>query len=1298
MSRNLQVIGLAFGALWVASSLWAAVPDADHTFYGTPTVDGVLVEEGVVTVAVNQGEPLVSYTLGAVSGYGDRYVVRLPLDFAAPQLPNTARPGDSVSLFLNGELAGVGVVGDPGEAQELDIDPHFDEDPELSIDSIEVFEGDSGTVSAQFKVTLSRPLPFDVQLGFATADGTATAGSDYQATTGNLAIEAFAASVTIDVPVFGDTEAEPPETFTVELQNPIGAVLAQRLGTATIVPDDTEAVLFVSPGQVLEGDLGTVEAVFTVSVCALIPKAAFGTVTVNFTTLDGTAQAGVDYTPVTGALAIDTSEICTGVVEPACESQAVACGTVAVPVLGDVLREGAETFTLQLSDSVGAVLGGSVGQGTIFDDEHILLFREAEIGTDDPGPGELDGLAGASAMVVDPVAGERLYAAARIDGAVTAFDRAADGTLEFVAAFFDDEGTVEGISGAEDLALSPDGKSLYVAGYLDDAVAVFSTAGLCSEALCWQQAETACTGAPACLDGVSGLAVSPDGTSVYAVAFNAGTLVGFTREPTDGLLEVQQVLADEEEGVEGLAGATAVAVSPDGNQIYVASRIDSAVVMFDRQASGTLTMPAGPHLYKDGVGGVDGLAGAGGLALSADGSFLYVAGEQDDAVAVFSRDPVTGELTWLQQRRNNIGGVRGLAGVSGVALSADGTYLVTSSRIDAAVALFARDQTTGRLTFLEARFDGEPEIGDRTVDGLHGGSAVSVGPEDDGRSVYVAGSDDNGVAVFVKDTDAPEPPVLWSSSHQVGIWSGNSRVEVRWTADDSEGGSGIAGYSFLFDELPDTDPGIELDMEHDPSLPHHETASGSLADGNQYYFHALACDQAGNCSAPAHFGPFFIDTVDPTGPSNVVSTSHVVGEISELGEITMIWDAAQDAGSGIDGYAAIFNMRGDLNCSAQVKNLEADAITTTSPVLESDIWFFHICALDNAGNWSSSQSFGPYVLDSIPPVVLGVSSIASSETGALGNASGTAVAITQLLIGFSESMSDPAGDSDPQDVTNPSNYLLAEAGENGDRETASCGALGGDDVAFSVDFVTYDLGTSTSALRVHGAASLPRGHYRLFACGVEGLEDIAGNALDGDGDSSGGDDFSLDFGVTSTNFLVNPNFDDDLEGWTPVSPEPNEINYDPADADDAATSGSTKFSNFTGPNATYGLTQCLTVAPFTQLDLGARFKIDSNLEDDPLVFGWVQFFPTDDCSGPGMPPLLTEGAAGDSQGVWGAIKEPAIMAPNQVLSAQVSLQIDAGASPDFAVFSDSAFFRESLLIFIDGFESGDFSAWSSVVP
>jgi len=143
----------------------------------------------------------------------------------------------------------------------------------------------------------------------------------------------------------------------------------------------------------------------------------------------------------------------------------------------------------------------------------------------------------------------------------------------------------------------------------------------------------------------------------------------------------------------------------------------------------------------DGVGGVDGLAGSAGVTVSGDGAHVYVSSAFENAVAIFSRDAITGGLTYLGQVEDGVGGVDGLDRAVGLVISADGRLLFVCGVDDDAVAVFRRDPASGALTFLEVFRDGY--LG---ADGLAGAFIPALDP--DGEFLYVTGRNDHGLAVF----------------------------------------------------------------------------------------------------------------------------------------------------------------------------------------------------------------------------------------------------------------------------------------------------------------------------------------------------------------------------------------------------------------------------------------------------------------------------------------------------------------------------------------------------------------------
>jgi hypothetical protein len=224
--------------------------------------------------------------------------------------------------------------------------------PTLSINNVSANEGNSGTTPFTFTVTLSAASASTVTVNFATADGTATAGSDYTATSGTLTFNPGVTTQTITVNVIGDTNVEPNETFLVNLSAPTNATIAVGQGTGTIINDDVAATPTLSINNVSanEGNSGTTPFTFTVTLSA----ASASTVTVTFATADGTATAGSDYTATSGTLTF---------------APGVTTQTITVSVIGDTNPEPNETFLVNLSGATNATIAVAQGIGTIVNDD-----------------------------------------------------------------------------------------------------------------------------------------------------------------------------------------------------------------------------------------------------------------------------------------------------------------------------------------------------------------------------------------------------------------------------------------------------------------------------------------------------------------------------------------------------------------------------------------------------------------------------------------------------------------------------------------------------------------------------------------------------------------------------------------------------------------------------------------------------------------------------------------------------------------------------------------------------------------
>ena len=177
-----------------------------------------------------------------------------------------------------GDGSGLGTITDDDAA------------PTLSVDDVTVVEGNAGTSVATFTVTLSSASANPVTFDWATASGSATAGTDYVAANGNRTIAAGATTTTFAVTVNGDVLDEANETFGVTLSNPGNATIGDGSGLGTITDDDAAPTLSVNDVTIMEGDSSTTTATFTVTLSAASGQA----VTFDWATAAGSATAGTD--------------------------------------------------------------------------------------------------------------------------------------------------------------------------------------------------------------------------------------------------------------------------------------------------------------------------------------------------------------------------------------------------------------------------------------------------------------------------------------------------------------------------------------------------------------------------------------------------------------------------------------------------------------------------------------------------------------------------------------------------------------------------------------------------------------------------------------------------------------------------------------------------------------------------------------------------------------------------------------------------------------------------------------------
>jgi len=355
---------------------------ADHQGVGTitnddaalPTIsigDVTVTEGNAGTVNANFNVTLSTASASTVTvdwGTADNTATTADNDYAADGNTVTFTPGDTsetVTVVVNGDTA-IELdetffvdLGNPVNATILDgegVGTITNDDvastPTISISDVTVTEGNTGTVNATFNVTLSAASASAVSVNWTVADNTATfADNDFVLANGTVVFAPGDVTEPVTILVIGDTTFEPTESFFVDLGNPVNATILDGQGVGTITNDDSAPTISINDVTVTEGNAGTVNATFTVS----LSNATYQTVTVDWSSADDTATtADADYTAVSNTTTFTPGDV---------------SETVTVVVNGDTTFEANETFFVNLSNATNATFADNQGVGTITNDD-----------------------------------------------------------------------------------------------------------------------------------------------------------------------------------------------------------------------------------------------------------------------------------------------------------------------------------------------------------------------------------------------------------------------------------------------------------------------------------------------------------------------------------------------------------------------------------------------------------------------------------------------------------------------------------------------------------------------------------------------------------------------------------------------------------------------------------------------------------------------------------------------------------------------------------------------------------------
>ncbi len=275
--------------------------------------------------------------------------------FSVPMIDDTlAESSETLALALSAPSGGASL----GSVKTATLT--IADDDSSSVKSTLAFTAGSASISeaaGSATVTVSRTLGSTgaVSVNYASSNGTALAGSDYSAVSGTLRWNAGdTASKSFTVPINNDTAAEANETITLSLSAPGGgAVLgATKTQTLSIIDNDgAPGTLALSSTNYTVGEAG---GVATVTVTR--SGGSYGTAAIDYTTANGLAMAGSDYTAKAGRLVWASGD--------------AASKTFTVTILNDKLKENPETILIRLSNPQTATLGSPAsGTVTIIDND-----------------------------------------------------------------------------------------------------------------------------------------------------------------------------------------------------------------------------------------------------------------------------------------------------------------------------------------------------------------------------------------------------------------------------------------------------------------------------------------------------------------------------------------------------------------------------------------------------------------------------------------------------------------------------------------------------------------------------------------------------------------------------------------------------------------------------------------------------------------------------------------------------------------------------------------------------------------
>lgn len=224
--------------------------------------------------------------------------------------------------------------------------------PLISIAPAANVEASAASTGMVFSVTMSGISGQPVSVDYFTSDGSATNGVDYIGTNGTVTFAPGSTNASITVFAIDNILNQPSRTFTLSLTNPVNGVINVTNATGTINDDDLPPVVWIYNTSVVEGDVGTKNATFQLT----LSKPAIYNITVNYRTADGTANSTNDYVAQTSSVTFLAGS---------------TNASILVAIKGNTVNEPDETFFVNLTSVNNATFGTNSAVCTILNDDAV---------------------------------------------------------------------------------------------------------------------------------------------------------------------------------------------------------------------------------------------------------------------------------------------------------------------------------------------------------------------------------------------------------------------------------------------------------------------------------------------------------------------------------------------------------------------------------------------------------------------------------------------------------------------------------------------------------------------------------------------------------------------------------------------------------------------------------------------------------------------------------------------------------------------------------------------------------------